>query len=164
MVAGCLSENEDASANLSGTTPTSVADSSVSQEELVAFVEAASEYAHVHGQEAALREFNDPNGQFVDGELYIFAYDSEGNTLALPFQPEVLGTNRWNTTDANGTAYIRDMITTAQYGRGFVRYLYADPSDDFTVKQKLSYVIMVDQDWLIGAGIYSPDSKQDMTG
>ena len=130
--------------------------STVSPEKLVAFVEKAFEYAHVHGQEDALREFNNQTGQFVDGELYIFAYDAEGTTLALPFQPEILGTNRWNITDANGTAYIQDLVATAQSGGGFVRYLYADPADNFTVRQKLSYVMMVDKGWIIGAGIYDP--------
>jgi polar amino acid transport system substrate-binding protein len=130
--------------------------STASPEELVAFVEKAFEYAHVYGQEAALREFNNQSGQFVDGELYIFAYNTEGTTLALPFQPEVIGTNRWNLTDANGTLFIQDLINTAQSGGGFVRYLYADPADNFTVKQKLSYVMMVNQSWIIGAGVYDP--------
>ncbi|WP_218185160.1 hypothetical protein [Methanogenium cariaci] len=58
----------------------------------MAFVQNASEYAEVHGQEAALREFNNPSGQFVKGELYIFSYDLEGTTLALPpFQPDLIG-------------------------------------------------------------------------
>ncbi|HEY9757464.1 MAG TPA: cache domain-containing protein [Oculatellaceae cyanobacterium] len=130
--------------------------STASPEELVAFVEKAFEYAHVNGQDAALREFNNQTGQFVDGELYIFAYDTNGTTLALPFQPELIGTNRWNVTDANGTTYIQDLVVTAQSGGGFVRYLYADPADNFTVKQKLSYVMMVNQSWIIGAGIYNP--------
>ncbi|WP_229388148.1 cache domain-containing protein [Methanosarcina sp. DH2] len=133
--------------------------STASPEELVAFVEKAFEYAHVNGQEAALREFNNQTGQFVDGELYIFAYDINGTTLALPFQSETLGTNRWNATDANGTSYIQNLVTTAQSGGGFVRYLYADPADNFTVKQKLSYVMMVNQSWILGAGIY--DSQED---
>ncbi|WP_321418042.1 cache domain-containing protein [uncultured Methanomethylovorans sp.] len=128
--------------------------SSASPEEVVAFVEKAYEYAHIHGQGAALREFNNQTGQFVDGELYIFAYDSIGKTLALPFQPEIIGTSRWDTKDTNGTLYIQNAVTTAQSGGGFIRYLYADPADNFTVKQKLSYVMMVDSGWLIGAGIY----------
>lgn len=143
--------------NKSEATPTN--NSTASPEELVAFVEKAFEYAHVNGQEAALREFNNQTGQFVDDELYIFAYDTNGSTLALPFQPEILGTNRWNTTDANGTSYIQNLVTTAQSGGGFVRYLYADPADNFTVKQKLSYVMMVNQSWILGAGIY--DSQED---
>lgn len=133
--------------------------SSASAEEVVAFVEKAYEYANIHGQEASLREFNNQTGQFVDGELYIFAYDLKGNTLALPFQPEIIGTNRWDLKDANGTLYIQDAVKMAQSGGGFIRYLYADPADNFTVKQKLSYVMMVDSGWLIGAGIY--DSHED---
>jgi len=128
--------------------------SSVSPEKLVAFVENAYEYAHVHGQEAALREFNSQAGRFVKGELYIFAYDSKGNTLAHPFQPDLLGKTRLDTTDANGTAFIRDLISTARSGGGFVRYLYVDPADNYKVKPKLSYVMMVDKGWLIGSGIY----------
>lgn len=133
-----------------------------SPEELVAFVEKAFEYAHVHGKEAALREFNNQTGQFVDGELYIFAYDTSGTTLALPFQPEIIGTNRWNLTDANGTLFIQELIAAAKSGGGFVRYLYADPADNFTVKQKLSYVMMVNQSWIIGAGIYNPPENSSI--
>jgi len=158
--AGCTGSESTGTQNQSATTPTvtpaQVAASPVSSEALVAFVERAYEYANIHGREAALQEFNDPSGRFIDGELYIFAYDSNGTTLALPFQPEVVGTDRWNITDANGTAYIQEAFAVAQDGGGFIRYLYADPADNFTVKQKLSYVMMVDGGWLIGAGIYDP--------
>ncbi|MGE5831627.1 MAG: cache domain-containing protein [Methanomicrobiales archaeon] len=133
-----------------------VSGSSVPPEQLVAFVEKAYEFAHGHGKEAALREFNNPAGRFVDGELYIFAYDPDGNTLALPFQPDLLGKNRWNLTDANGTPFIREIIQAARSGGGFVRYFYADPSDNFRIKPKLSYVMMVDEGWLIGSGVYKP--------
>jgi polar amino acid transport system substrate-binding protein len=131
--------------------------SSVTPEKLVAFVENAYEYAHIHGKEAALYEFNNQNGRFVKGELYIFAYDMKGNTLAHPFQPDLLGKNRLDTTDAHGTPFIRDLIGAAKGGGGFARYLYMDPSDNYTVKPKLSYAMMVDQDWFIGAGIYDAD-------
>jgi polar amino acid transport system substrate-binding protein len=123
-------------------------------EELVDFVEAASAYVQQNGKTAALSEFNDPTGQFVAGELYVFAYDLSGNTLALPFQQELLGTNRWNTTDPNGVAYIQQIIQTAKDGGGFVRYSYLDPADNSAVKPKVSYVVMAGEDWLLGAGIY----------
>ena len=74
--------------------------------------------------------------------------------MALPFQPELIGTNRWNTTDPNGVAFIQKIIQTAQSGGGFIRYSYSDPADNFDVKPKVSYVMMVNQTWLIGAGIY----------
>ena len=125
-----------------------------SPEKLVEFVQDAYEYVQQQGQESALSEFNNQTGQFVEGELYIFAYDMSGNTLALPFQPELLGTNRWNTTDPNGTAFIQQLILTAQSGGGFVRYSYLDPSDNFRIRAKVSYALMINQDWFIGSGIY----------
>ncbi|MDD1675150.1 MAG: cache domain-containing protein [Methanomicrobiales archaeon] len=155
--AGC-SVPTSSSQNRSETTPTvtspPASGTPASPEELVAFVEKGFEYAHLHGKEASLREFNNRTGRFVEGELYMFAYDQEGNTLALPFQPDLLGKNRWNTTDANGTPFIQEIIRTAQSGGGFVRYLYNDPANNFTVKPKISFVMMVDQDWVIGSGIY----------
>lgn len=126
----------------------------VSTGEMVAFVQEAVAYARANGKSAVVAEFNNQSGRFVDGELYIFAYDTKGNTLALPFQHDLLGKNRLNTTDANGTAFIRELISTALSGGGFVHYYYLDPADNYTVKPKLSYVLMVDQDWIIGAGIY----------
>lgn len=157
LVAGCTDTSthpQDQTRMTPGATLTLVYGSSVSSEKLVAFVEKAYEYAHVHGKDAVLNEFNNQSGRFVDGELYVFAYDSQGNTLALPLQHDLLGKNRLNTTDANGTAFIRELISTAQSGGGFVHYYYLDPADNCTVKPKLSYVMMVDQDWIIGAGIY----------
>ncbi len=124
-----------------------------SPEELVAFVNTAYEYAQQNGKGVAVNAFNQQTGQFIKDELYIFAYDMEGNTLALPFQPEIIGTNRWNATDPDGTAFIQQIIHTAQAGGGFVCYTYLDPTSNI-VKPKLSYVMGVDQDWLIGAGIY----------
>ncbi len=126
----------------------------ITPEELVAFVHSAYDYAQQNGREMALHEFNDQNGSFVAGELYIFAYNMEGNTLALPFQPDVIGTNRWNLTDANGTPFIQQIIHTAESGGGFVRYSYVDPADDYAVKPKVSYVLPIDGDWLVGSGIY----------
>jgi signal transduction histidine kinase len=131
-------------------------------EEMVAFVEKAYEYAQVHGKEAALAEFNAQSGRFVEGELYLFAYDLEGNTLALPFQPDLLGKNRWNTTDANDAPFIQEIIHTGQSGGGFVRSLYLDPADNFTVTPKISYVMMVDQDWVIGSGVYGTNEEDSL--
>ena len=128
-------------------------------EAMVAFVEKAYQWAKEQGKKAALAEFNKPGGRFVEGELYIFAYDLKGNTLAHPFQPDLIGKNRLNTTDAHGTAFIRELISTAQSGGGFVHYLYLDPSDHDKIKPKLSYVMMGDVDWVIGSGVYEANKE-----
>ncbi len=127
-------------------------------EALVAFVEKAYELARVQGKGVALAEFNNPAGQFVEGELYVFAYDLKGNTLSLPFQPDQVGRNRWNVADANGVLFIQNLIRTAQSGGGFVHYLYLDPEDG-AVEPKLSYVMQAGKDWIIGSGIYWADEQ-----
>ncbi len=103
--------------------------------------------------------FNDPNGEFARGELYIFAYDYTGTTLVLPHEPAIVGTNRLDLRDANGVAYIREMIGVVENGSGFVRYYYPNPEADFSIEPKLSYVMRVDDTWWLGAGIYGEEAE-----
>jgi polar amino acid transport system substrate-binding protein len=126
-------------------------------DELVKYVQEAKAYALRQGREMALYEFNNKNGQFTHGESYIFAYTSNGTTLALPYQTELIGTSRWNTTDPDGVRYIQEMARTAEGGSGFVQYRYPDPAENFSVKVKTSYVVDVDGSWFVGSGIYTKD-------
>lgn len=130
-------------------------------EAMVAFVEKAYVYAREQGREASLAEFNNQDGRFVEGELYIFAYDLKGNTLSLPFQPDLLGKNRWNDKDPNDTFVVREIIHTAESGGGFVQYSHLDPEHD-TVEPKLSFVMLVDRSWVIGSGTYRADEEDPL--
>ncbi len=121
---------------------------------LVMFVEGARRYAVEEGRENALAAFNNPGGPFILGDLYIFAYDFNGTVLALPFQPELIGTDRSTTHDIYDTYYIREMMATARNGSGFVSYQYQNPLEHFAYEPKLSYVTRVDDTWWLGSGIY----------
>ncbi|MDD4579480.1 MAG: hypothetical protein PHF80_02260, partial [Methanothrix sp.] len=46
--------------------------------DLVSFLEDARNYTLDHGKEEALKAFSDPTGEFVKGDMYIFAYDFNG--------------------------------------------------------------------------------------
>ncbi len=102
----------------------------------------------------ALRAFNDPKGEFIDGELYIFAYDMNGTTLALPYQQSMIRINRWNREDIIGVKPFQRFIDRAKFGGGYVYYQYPNPNNYFITELKFSYVISVDDDWLIGAEMY----------
>jgi len=128
-------------------------------DEMVAFVQNAFEYAVVHGKDEAVRAFNDPEGEFVQDELYIFAYEENGRTLALPFQPELIGTSRYDHQDAEGNYFIREIIEAGRSGGDVVRYLYPDHSRDFATEPKLSYVMPGGEGWVLGSGIYSEDES-----
>jgi len=129
-------------------------DARLTTKELQTFVEKAYLYARTHTREEALRAFNDPQGEFIDGELYIFAYDMNGTTLALPYQQSMIGINRWSGEDIIGVKPVQRFIDRAKFGGGFVYYQYPNPNNAFITELKFSYIISVDDDWLIGAGIY----------
>lgn len=123
--------------------------------ELVAYVDEALQFARENGREKALEEFNNLKGNFTREGRYIFAYDYNGKTLALPYQLELIGTNRTGAKDPNGVDFVSQVIDAARMGNGFVYYTYPDASRNMTSALKLSYVVNVDDTWLLGSGIYT---------
>ena len=127
------------------------------KENLVSFAQEARGYAMKSGKQRALETFNDPKGNFTRDGRYIFAYDFQGKTLALPFQPELIGKSRIDTLDPNGVAFVSQIIDIARKGNGFTYYIYPDPSRNMTQRLKLSYVTNVDDTWFLGSGIYAEE-------
>jgi hypothetical protein len=129
--------------------------SNESRKDLVAFVEGARDFALNHTKDEALKAFNDRNGEFVNKDQYIFAYDFKGNTLALPFEPEAIGTNRIDLKDPNGVYALQEPIDVAKRGCGFTYVIYKDPAKNMTNWLKLRYVTKVNDEWFLGSGIYA---------
>jgi signal transduction histidine kinase len=124
---------------------------------LTRFVQTAAAYAREHGREAALLAFNDVNGSFIEEDRYVFAYDMNGTTLALPYQQGLLETSRAGIADANGVRFIDRMIELAREGGGSLYYIYQNPEHNYREEFKLSYVLPVDSSWFVGSGIYLPE-------
>ena len=121
-----------------------------SNETLVAFVDSAVAYAKAQGREKALAEFNNPNGSFIQGELYVYAYGFNGTTLAHPVNPEDIGKVR---AGANGV-FVREMGTVVRNGSGYYRFVYVNPRHNNTLESKLGYGVQVEDDWWLGSGAY----------
>ncbi len=128
---------------------------SPTKEELVAFVKEAVAYAKAQGKEKALAEFDKRNGSFFRGELYIYAYDYNGTTIAHPVNPEKIGVNRLNETDVYGNLFIKNLREAAYNGSGFSGYYYINPLHNNAIEKKLGYVEKVDDTWWLGSGIYA---------
>ena len=129
-----------------------------SEEELVAFVESAASYARVYGKDIATSDFMDLTGPFVIVDVYIFAADFNGTSLALPFLPSAVGTNRLDLQNSQGVYINREMRSIALNGSGFFDYVWTNPITNET-EPKTSYVTKVDDDWWLGAGIYLGDEE-----
>jgi Signal transduction histidine kinase len=139
------------------TTPSASSTTITTTPALIAFVDRAVQYARENGRENAIATFNDPDGIFSTGNLYIFAEDYNGTALAEPFEHEIAGTNILDITDTFGTPVVRNLGETARFGKGFVSYAYPNPHNNYMVEQKLSVVADVDGTYYVGAGFYASD-------
>lgn len=163
LMAGCVTQPGAGPATT--TTPTvspvatGAANQSPSSQELVAFVEEAAALARTNGRDSSLAAFNDPNGSWIRGELYIFAYDMNGTVLALPFQPESIGTSRFGIVDIDGVPFVQEAIAAARNGSGTFRYRYPNPARNDAVEEKTSFVVGLG-DWFVGAGLYAPGGEE----
>ncbi len=124
------------------------------KEAMVAFVKEAVTYARAHDKNTSLAEFSNRTGSFVRGDLYLYAYDFNGTTIAHPVNPEKIGINRLYEPDALGNFFIHDLRAAALNGSGFVEYYYINPVHNNAVEKKLGYVEKIDDTWWLGSGIY----------
>lgn len=125
-----------------------------SREAMVAFVKEAVVYAQSHDKKTSLQEFSNRTGSFVRGDLYLYAYDFNGTTIAHPVNPEKIGINRLYEPDALGNFFIHKLRAAAINGSGFAEYYYINPTHNNRVEKKLGYVEKVDDTWWLGSGIY----------
>lgn len=124
------------------------------RQEVVSFVEKAVAFAKENGKEAALKVFMDRNGPFVQGELYIYAYDFNGNVISHGGQADLVGKNLINMKDSHGVMVIQELVKLARQGRGWLDYSWPDPVRENTVQPKAGYVMNVDGTWWLGSGLY----------
>ena len=124
-------------------------------EQAKALAEKAATYLKDKGPDAALPAFNDRNGSFVHGDLYVFVFDMNGKYLASGANPTLTGTNAKDLKDAEGKPVVQDMIAKAkENGSGQVDYLWLNRSNN-KVEHKSSYVVRTG-DYIVGAGAYAP--------
>ena len=127
------------------------------RERLHAKVAQAVGYAREVGEEGALVAFNNKSGSFASDGTYIFAFDMNGTTLAMPFYQSQIGANERNLTDINGVSIGEEKIRIAGKGGGFFYYVYNNPADAGKPEFKVSYIEPAGPGWVVGTGTYLPD-------
>lgn len=128
-----------------------------SKEEAKAMVEKAAAFYKAHGRDKTLAEVTrsstDKNGEFLDRDLYIFAYDFSGVVLAHGANPKLVGKNLFDMQDADGRYLIRGLIETAKKGSGWYYYKWSNPITK-KIDDKMAYVQKLADDLWIGCGVY----------
>jgi cytochrome c len=122
----------------------------------VNLVNKAAQYLKANGQDKAFAEFNKKDGQFSDmgKDLYVFAFDMKGKCLSHGQNPALIGRDLSGLKDSQGKYFIKEFVSKAQAsGKGWIDYQWSNPTTK-KIEPKSSYVQKVNDNLLIGCGIY----------
>lgn len=116
-------------------------------------VDEAVAFMQANGKENALAEINNPKGKFVQGGLYVFAYDLNATVIAMPVNPKLVGKNLMEVPDADGKLFRKEIVEVAKTkGVGWVDYKYRNPENS-KIEHKTTYLKKVN-DIIVCCGIY----------
>lgn len=121
--------------------------------EAIAMVKKAVALVKESGRDKAIAAFNDPNGDFKKGDLYIFVTGMDGKMLANGANTRLIGKDLINLKDSDGKFFVQSYIELAKTkGLGWVDYKWVNPQTK-AIDKKSSYIEKV-EDMIIGCGIY----------
>jgi cytochrome c len=116
-------------------------------------VDKAAAYYQSNGKEKAIKELNSSKGQFVKGDLYVFAWDMNGTSIAHPVNPKQIGVNVLEIPDVDGKFFRKEgMEQVKKNGTAWVDYKFKNPQSG-KVEQKTTYLKKVG-DIVVGCGAY----------
>lgn len=116
-------------------------------------VKSAVRYAQRKGASTAFQQINNPSGEFVLGDGYLWAYDMKGNCFAHARNPALIGQNQLDYQDVPGHYRNKIMIDLVEkQGAGWMeyeesgiaKYVYVEGFEDPKTKQH----------YIIGGGYY----------
>lgn len=120
-----------------------------------AMVERGVVMAIAEGQDAALAAISNPDGPFIDGDLYLFAgLVSDVIMTAHPYS-SLVGQDLTDYQDPEGNYLFANFVAVASdAGAGWSEYWWPKPGED-DPSRKLTYIMKVaGQDLYIGCGYY----------
>ena len=126
-----------------------------------ALLDRAAAHLQANGPEQALPSFNDRNGDFVDGQHYVFVLSADGTMLASNGASRALvGLNVMDLKDASGKPFIRQIIEGASAAdSGQVQYHWLNPVDN-KVENKTS-LYRKEGEQILAVGYYIPRSSAE---
>ena len=94
---------------------------------------------------------------------YIFVDNWQGISLAHGAQPDLIGTNMWETEDSKGNKTTQMLVTASQSkDGGYVTYWWRKPATE-KENPKIAYAKGVPAwEWMVGTGVYLDDVETDI--
>ncbi|WP_114969247.1 cache domain-containing protein [Rhodoferax ferrireducens] len=98
------------------------------KDEAKALANAALAHIKKTGHEQAFKDFTTDKANWTKKDLYVFAMDSKGVTLAHGANDKLVGKNMMELKDQNGKPFMRELTdTAATKGEGWVDYDWTHP-------------------------------------
>lgn len=79
-------------------------------EEAKSMVKKALNFYKSNGKDKTFAALNDPKGQFIDRDLYVFVHDDKGIYYAIAPKPAFIGKDMSSVRDANGKFIVKEQI------------------------------------------------------
>ena len=91
---------------------------------------------------------------YPDSSGYFYVYDTACVNIAHARQAELPGSNLYDHRDSKGKYVIRELLSAARAGGGYVEFFWIKPGGTGE-KKKLGYVEMIpNTNYFIGSGVY----------
>jgi signal transduction histidine kinase len=121
---------------------------------VVEHVKKAVKLIEEKGPDIAFPILSNPEGEYVDGDLYVFTYDMEG-TIIQHLRPKLVGKNMMNIKDKEGKCLACDFLRIArEEGQGWSQYWWPRPGSG-KLSVKVSYIMKVpNHEMFVGVGVY----------
>jgi methyl-accepting chemotaxis protein len=134
-----------------------------SADEAVDLIERACQHIEQVGRTQALHDFDSPQGDFIDRDLYVFGINRDGHFVAMGGRPDMVGKSVMAVPGLDNQ-FVEDAWATVDSpaGKGWVRYEVINPTTG-TVMPKESFVLPIGEDILIGCGVYSVHADEGQT-
>jgi len=131
-----------------------------SADEAHALVDRALAHLAAAGREQALADFNRAGSDFIDRDLYLFAFDRHGGCAVFGSKPQLVGKTVADVPGLDPVPFLADVWSAADAGGGWVQYDVLNPLTG-VVAAKESWVTPLDDDLLIGCGFYRVELADD---
>ncbi|MEY2688655.1 MAG: hypothetical protein RL375_2853 [Pseudomonadota bacterium] len=124
-----------------------------SVDEAHALVDRAVELIASQGLEAAIRQIHDPDGGFIDRDLYVFGLDRQGLYRLMGADPTRVGQAAPMIATAQGPLLHEALWAAADNGGGWVDYQLSHP-ETLALVGKTSFARLAGDDLLVACGVY----------
>ncbi len=123
-------------------------------EQAQALAEKAAALVKAEGDKA-FAKLSDPNGGYVQGDLYVTVIDRQG-VVHANINQKVIGVNMWEAKDPDGVMFTQELWkVVASSDTGWTRYKYVNPSTK-KIEPKKAWVHKIG-DYVVLCGAYVQD-------